>query len=57
MNYKYLTKQQEQKLINVLCGDYDLKATLKYIDDLMEDIYDTGYIDGYTQCRRDNEDK
>lgn len=57
MNYKYLTKQQEQKLINVLCGDYDLKATLKYIDDLMEDIYDTGYIDGYTQCRRDNEEK
>lgn len=47
MNYKRLTKQQEKELINVLCGDYDLKATLKYVDDLLDDSYDKGYELGY----------
>lgn len=47
MNYKRLTKCQEEELINVLCGDYDLKATLKHIDNLMNHAYNEGRDEGY----------
>lgn len=47
MNYKYLTDHQKQKIINVLCGYYNLKNTLQYIDDILQEAYDKGYERGY----------
>lgn len=47
MSYKYLDYEREKELINVLCGDYDLKATLDFIDDMCNDAYDKGYERGY----------
>lgn len=44
MSYKYLDYEREKELIHVLCGDYNLKSTLEFID-------------GYLKCRRDNEEK
>lgn len=54
MSYKYLDYERDKELINVLCGDYDLKATLEFIDDMCNDAYAYGFAvgkdDGWCEC-------